>query len=253
MSRILARVLGDPAGPTPVRPRLPTLFEPGLDLVPEQEDIAAAAARPDGSPSPRPEPARAPDDLAPGRPPVPGDRASAGQPAAEHRPLAASSPSGGPAGPVRRSLPPGAPPPDGAAASRPGGARQAHPVRPESALAPARPPAIPTAAVRPVSADGAARAIRPAPPAGPAPAAAAVRVPVHPRQLPDGDQAAPRRPATRAARGGASAEPVVHISIGRVEIRAPRADAPRAERPARQPRPAAPDLSEYLQRRGKQR
>lgn len=59
-----------------------------------------------------------------------------------------------------------------------------------------------------------------------------------------------------AARGGVhqgAAEPVVRISIGRVEIHADRADAPRPSRPASRPRQPALDLAEYLRRRGGQR
>ena len=40
MSRILARALGGPAGPDPVRPRLPTRFEPGLEMASGPELVA---------------------------------------------------------------------------------------------------------------------------------------------------------------------------------------------------------------------
>ena len=54
MSRILARALGGGAGPDPVRPRLPTRFEPGLEMASAPELVAGqpeAGGREDLEPS----------------------------------------------------------------------------------------------------------------------------------------------------------------------------------------------------------
>jgi hypothetical protein len=259
MSRILGRVLGDPAGPDLVRPRLPMLFEPGLGVAAGPDDIAAEAVHPGGSPSVPADGPQAPAGPAAGPPAVPGNL-TGGWPLAAGTPLvvpswpsfAESARAPGPAGPY--------PPEDAAPAhpglprqAHPGLPRQAHPVRPEPALPPAPSPAPPPATDPGPAAPG-TNPVRPAPRPGLAPMAA----------LPP--MAAPAAVAHRAAespaaghlaageaRGAPDAEPVVHISIGRVEIRADRAVPPPAERRASRPRPAAPDLSEYLKRRGRAR
>jgi hypothetical protein len=255
MSRILARALGEAAGPGPVRARLPMLFEPGLDLAADQEEITAVRAG--STPSAGPQPTQTPTVPVAQPPPVPPDLPMSPSPAAEHGPLAAPAPSW-PAGfrppvPVRPPAPARPKPPEDAAAAQPGRPWQAHPIRPE--LSGSTPPAVTgPQAPRLHPPDTVARAIRPAPPTGQAPGTAAHRVPVHPRPLPDGSPAAAARPpAGREARRTANAEPVVHISIGRVEIRADRAAARPPERQTGRPRSAAPDLSEYLQRRGRPR
>jgi hypothetical protein len=61
-----------------------------------------------------------------------------------------------------------------------------------------------------------------------------------------------RQPGTSRQRrqaGRENPEPVVRISIGRVEIRADGADAPRPRRQAARTRQPALELSEYLRRR----
>jgi hypothetical protein len=73
-------------------------------------------------------------------------------------------------------------------------------------------------------------------------------------QLPDPRLApALRRTGPRNAHRLAEAEPTVHITIGQVEIRADRGAAARPARPAGKPRRVAPELSEYLQQRGRRR
>lgn len=249
MSRILGRVLGDQAGPDLVRPRLPMLFEPGLGVAAGPDDIAMEAVDPGSSPS---VPADGPQAPA-GPAAVPGHLTGGWPPAAAGMPVL-SWPS--PARPARAPGPTGSYPPEDAATADSGRPRQAHPVRPELALPPAPSPAqAPATGPRP-----AAPGTDPVMP-GPRPGLTPMAAP-----LPMATLAAPAHPARRAAespaarhlaageaRGAPDAEPVVHISIGRVEIRADRAAPPPAERRASRPRPAAPDLSEYLKRRGRPR
>jgi hypothetical protein len=230
------------------------LFEPGLDLAAGREARQDRAA---DAPSADAEPTETAADLASKPPPVASDLPTLGRPHAGHGPSDAGhgpSDAPSPAWPaesgqadlVRLTTLGGPQPPESAAPAPPGRPRPPHPVFPGSALRPrsfAAEPAVP-----PRPAHSAAEAILPVPPTGQEPAAP--RAPARLRHPPDGNPAAAsRRSAAREAR----AEPVVHISIGRVEIRADRAAAPRPERQASRLRPAAPDLSEYLQRRGQRR
>ena len=250
MSRILSRALGDPAGPDAVRPRLPTMFEPGLDLAGEPgpgataglDDVAAEPVRGAGALATHPDMPRNLADPAPGPRLVLHDSPRARQSAVEHKPTLAPSPSPRiepDRGPVPAGLPPA------------GDAWLAHPVRPRQVLPPLASSAGP-AAPRSRPAGSAARAIVPILPPGPAPALAPSE-PARPRQLPDASPApAPRRSAARQASGAAHAEPTVHISIGRVEIRASQAAAQQQRRASR-PRLPSPDLADYLRQRGRQR
>jgi hypothetical protein len=61
----------------------------------------------------------------------------------------------------------------------------------------------------------------------------------------------PTRGERRAAETEPAARPpVVNITIGRIEVRAPAASAARPSRPARAPSPAPESLADYLKRRG---
>ena len=268
MSRILARVLGGPAGPDPILPRLPTRFEPGLEMTTAPEPLAY-----------EPE-AAGPEDLEPSGPAA-GDRAvgtisAAGRLSARQEPTdpAAGPPAAGPSSPGVRPVP-GDQPPSGSApvlpagsGGRPGAAgparrRDEGPPRPDRPWPayPVRPAAaIPELAEPPAPALGppesAADRVAPVRPADQAPTAAVRPEPASPRRRPDPGAgpgwAAPRR-AARPVQGQAEAEPAVHITIGQVEIRAAAGSRPPAARPAAKPRRVAPDLSEYLQRRGQRR
>lgn len=255
MSRILGRVLGDPAGPDLVRPRLPMLFEPGLGVAAEPDDIAMEAVHPDGSPSGPADGPQAPAGPAAGPPAVPGHMTGGWPPAAAGTPRPVPSrPS--PAEPARVPGPAGSYLPEDAATAHPGRPRQAHPVRPEPAFPPAPSPAPPPAAGPRPAAPG-TNPVMPGERPGLAPMAAllpmaALAAPAHPARRAAENPAAGHL-AAGEARGAPDAEPVVHISIGRVEIRADRAAPPPAERRASRPRPVAPDLSEYLKRRGRPR
>lgn len=331
MSRVLGRALRPGDGPAPVRPRLPALFEPGLDLV-------RAAAGPEQLPAP--ELAEEKDhqdnqqlqngswlspagpDLAGGgapgaEPGIPGTSATAG-----YRPAAGSaraSAQGGVPDRARRSTRmPGYPirPANGtdagdypfAGPAAPGaaaGGSAAWPSPTADAESASAAPSAPSAGAggrasssfwrSPQRLDRPAADAAGGPSAGPlAPGAGEVTPagaasawwPAPGRWL----AAAPRlhrdarqHGASQHGAGGegvgqhsvdpgsvdpgspgqggvalgrvrpAAAEPVVRISIGRVEIRADRADAPRPPRPASRPRPPALDLAEYLRRRGGQR
>ena len=283
MSRILARVLGVHAGPEPVRPRLPSLFEPGLDMVtgpglpagePEAAEPETAGRETAGRETAGRETA--------GRETAGRETAGRDRKAAGHR---GARPGGGwPLWGGRRH----AGHFTGGAAERPAGAGAlgARAAVGQAGLAGHAASARPSAAKRApagtaarapgpsrVGAPAAGRAARTsaAPagqhgrpgrtgyqPADQAPAAAAHREPTRRRQLPELSPApggrpgwpAPRRAVPRPVQDPAGAEPAVHITIGQVEIRADRAAEPPAARPARQPRRVAPDLSDYLQRRG---
>ncbi len=258
MSRILARVVDGLAGPGSVRPRLPTLFEPGLDIAtgPEDgankaDDLGSEPASAASSPAARLNVPPIPADPAPELPPVARTLPGIRQPAVKHGP---------PAGPSLSSLIEPVRQPVLAGPHRLAEAGPAHPVRPQPAH-PVRPqPALPTPASlaeppapRPRPLDSVADTKRRITPLDQAPLLTGRREPV-PSYQPDTSLApAPRRSAARQASGVASDEPTIHIAIGRVEIRADRAAAPQPEHPASRRRPAAPDLSEYLQRRGRPR
>ena len=274
MSRILARVLGVHAGPEPVRPRLPSLFEPGLDMVtgpglPAGEPEAAepetagretagretagretagretAGRETAGRETAGRETVRQLDIAAPG--PAAGglsggdvamrDISPAARPNDPLEPVRSvpEPPSARPGSPGMRPAPGHQPPSVPPPVPRPG-----HPVRPASALPrlaepPAPQPRLPGSTAGPVA---------PVRPADRAPAAAAHREPTRRRQLPELSPApggrpgwpAPRRAVPRPVQDPAGAEPAVHITIGQVEIRADRA----AEPPGRTPGAPAP-------------
>jgi hypothetical protein len=289
MSRILARALGGPAGPDPVRPRLPTRFEPGLEMAsapelvagepeaggredlepsgPAAGDRAGGVIGPAGRSEPR-EPAdpRAGSPLAgPGSPvvrPGPGHQSRGGPASVLPAGPGGGSGSGGPGGGS------GSGGLDGRAGSGgPGGGagtggldrpQDGDPRRRErSAPAyPVRPaPAIPELAEPPAPPGSAAGSIAPVWPADQLPAAAMSTGPARPDPGAGPGWAAQRR-AARPGPGHAAAEPAVHITIGQVEIRADRAAGEpgrTAARPGGRARRVAPDLSEYLQRRGQRR
>jgi hypothetical protein len=265
MSRVLARVLDTPAGPGSVRPRLPTLFEPGLDIATGPEDGATGrddVVRELVPAASQPTPARlnmpsGPADPAGELPSVALIVPFREQPAAEPRSPAWPSPSALTAGGSLASGPPwpvtaGPGRPEDAGPVRPVPPQPAHPVRPELTL-PEPMYLAGQAAPRPWPLGGGANAIMPTTPADQAPPPARSER-VRARYQPDADPApAPRRSPAQHAHGTAAAEPTVHIAIGRVEIRADHAPPPQPERPVRRHRPAGPDLSEYLQRRGRPR
>src|SRR5579864_1508896 len=133
MSRILTRLLGESTGPGPVRARLPMLFEPGLDLAADREDVAAHQVSAAGAPSARREPGETRAVALTGPPRVAADLAFPQPPAAEPGPSAAASPSGPAESRSAARIRPAAPgrpqPAQDAAPAHPGRARQAHPVR----------------------------------------------------------------------------------------------------------------------------
>jgi len=271
MSRILARVLGGSAGPDPILAGPPPRFEPGLEMAAgpgltaeEAEAAGPTDLEPSGPAGERAvrvvSPAARLDDLPTDSRPEPPP---AGPSWPDGRPEPGPQPPGAPApGPARR--PGRAEPsrPEEAGSPRPSRPRPAYPVRP----APAFPDLAEASAAQPRPPGRTADPAAPVRPADRAPAAAAIRErrePTGQRRRPDPGPApdgrpgpaAPRR-AARQVPGRTEAEPVVHITIGQVEIRADRAaagGAAPAGRPAARPRRVAPDLSEYLQRRGKQR
>ena len=297
MSRILARALGGPAGPDPVRPRLPTRFEPGLEMASAPELVAgqpeadggedlelsgpAAGDRAGGviGPAGRWSEPREPADPRAGSP-LAGPGSPAGRPGPGHQPRGGPAPvlpagpgggSGGPdgsAGSGRLDGGAGSDGPGGGAGSDGpgGGAGTGGLARPQDAdprrrerSAPAYPvrpaPAIPELAEPPAPAGSAAGSVAPVWPADQLPAAAMSTGPA--RSDPgEGPGWAAQRRAARPGPVHAAAEPAVHITIGQVEIRADRA-AGEPGRPAARPggraRRVAPDLSEYLQRRGQRR
>jgi len=307
MSRILARVLGDPGGPASIRPRLPMMFEPGLDLAPGPDlpapgsqgryDVgepgvggpwagepgagepgggedtgASSAAAADAPARPGAWPSTPGDPVRPRLPAMfehglglasgPRPRATdslgrygagepgAGQDAHESEGVAVEEP-GRPR--ARHSEPddpmrsPGMAEAAGADAAMAGPGRpiQAHPVRPAGthvAGALAWPSAHGGADVAPPATVSLAEL---------AAGQAAAAQPARQYLSPDPRMTAAAR--ERRAASPASAEPVVRISIGRVEIRADRTDAPRPARPAARPRQPGVELSEYLRRRGGRR
>jgi len=251
MSRVLARVLRGIPDQGSVRPRLPALFEPGLDILTQTVVVPAEA---DDVVPPPPglsagPPAMALYALPPTARPSPETPLAAralldmDEPALEQG-APAKSPQSPPFDPI---LPPVRGPRRREDASVP------HLVHPEPApvrRAPRQPvrrePALPTPAsvaepraFRRQRPDDAA-AITPMTPADQPPPVR--REPGRRRHEPYTSHAAPARQVADVA----NAEPTVHITIGQVEIRAER--TPQPARPARR-RQAAPDLSEYLQRR----
>ena len=230
------------------------LFEPGLGVAAGPDDITMEAAHPDGSPSVPADGTQPPAGPASGPPAAPGQPTGGWPPAAAGTPLPVPSwPS--PAEPARAPGPAGSYLPEDAAIgrSRPPAAGASGPPR---ARAPAR--ASPAAGGWPAPGGSlGTNPVRPGPRPGLAPMAAllpmaAPAAPAYPAR-PAAESPAAGHLAAGEARGAPDAEPVVHISIGRVEIRADRAAPPPAERRASRPRPAAPDLSEYLKRRGRPR
>ena len=290
MSRILARALGGPAGPDPVRPRLPTRFEPGLEMASGPELVAGepeAGGREDLEPSGPAAGDRAGGVIGPaGRWSEPREPADprAGSPLAGsgsgspvvwpgpgHQPRGGPAPvlpagqGGGSGGLVgwAGSDGPGGGGGSGGLDGRAGSSGLARPQdadprrRERSAPAyPVRPaPAIPELAEPPAPAGSAAGSVAQVWPADQLPAAAMSTGPARPDPGQGPGWAAQRR-AARPGPVHAAAEPAVHITIGQVEIRADRAAGEPgrlAARPGGRARRVAPDLSEYLQRRGQRR
>ena len=282
MSRILARATGAWGGQPTLRPRLPLLFEPGLDVRAPGDDGEpaaewAAASAWDGPPgtadaepdsegaaggTPADQGAADPGAFGPGWPDGDGSgqerQAAAGRAArSAMTPRNPARPAGSPRLRDVSGIGAGAVPAAGsapAAVTRPDAARPARAARFQPASH--RPagqgprPGDDQAAAGP---DGRrSYPVRPVPHGdGPGPAPAALDLPHAPAwpAWPAGPAAA----AMSAAAPGLSAAPVVRIEIGRVEIRAepapPRpAAASQSGRPASRRRPA-PDLAEYLKRR----
>jgi hypothetical protein len=244
LARLAARAIG---GEATLAPRLPSLFEPAphAPTLPTVDDGAAATARhataPADDASPAAEPLRPPRAL----PPMQDDalrQTPVAQPATRLPPPAAAPVSDRAMPVTAHAAPPATPTP-----ALPAVARHA---APRPAPAHAEPPAA--APVLPRQTRIAPSRIEAASPPGgsllppPTPVFAAPRsAPARDRS----DHAATirPRPAAAANRTPATSEPVVHVSIGRLEVRA----APAAATPPRrrvEPRPAS--LDDYLRQRG---
>ena len=249
MSDFLDRILGVP-DPAAVRPRIRSAFEPGP---------APAGPWPE------------PDDLdltdIPGQAEnrgTPGDQAGGkvtGWPATppgagKHAPRpvrpAVSGPAGLPAGDSARPSPPRPAPvplaghpalPPGHPASAPGG-RPPPPALPAAPSHPAAPPSPQPPASRPWPAllpEVPLRGlVRPHPASPPLAATPAARTAVRARVTGEGSRREPVRPAD---------ETTVHITIGRLEVRAPSRPAGEASGSSRPTRSPAVPLEEYLRRR----
>lgn len=279
MSRILARVLGDPGGPAPVRPKLPMMFEPGLDLVPGpamltpgsegRSDVGAPSAGDPGTDGSGTG-GRGSGADAPGV----GADAGASNAAAADTPAHPRSWPAVPSHPVRIRVP-GHQPAWRSARDDP--MRSPHAAADPATTWSGDGPAAEVDA----AGSGPARPVRRHPgwlagtqvpgelaggsPAGEADVAGSPSMPRaelaagHAVAAPPARQSEPPDPATiapareRRAVRTAAAEPVVRISIGRVEIRSGRADAPGPVRPVARPRQPGVELSEYLRRRSGQR
>lgn len=243
LARLAARAIG---GEATLAPRLPSRFEPlpHAPILPTVDDDTAATARHATAPAddtpPAVEPLHPPRTL----PPMHDD---ALRPARAEQPMT-SVPS-----PTVASVPDRAIPATVRAAS------PATPPMTVSIATPARMPAPELAHAEPVmSPPVQPRQIRIAPPrveaVSPPSGSLLPSAPVFasPRSEPArdrSDHAATIRPRPTAAanRTPATSEPVVHVSIGRLEVRA----APAAAAPARrrdEPRPAS--LDDYLRQRG---
>lgn len=246
MSRLLDRELGDRSDA--VRPRLPSLFEPGLlSLTPPETDTddleadapaSRVSSRPMAAPPPAGEPPGPPPTTG-GRPPAP---AQAPQPLHQDRAPSDESPTAD-----RPATPPRLPP------ARTGRPDDEIP-QPGSDRSPAPPPAPPLRRrePEPPAAAHPALAFRPAP--APSPATPTSSREREPRADRDPHRATVRRPRpapVAATPHPAPAAPVVKISIGRVEVRAGAPSEIHPE-PRRRPAPRSTprlSLSDYLQTR----
>lgn len=272
MSRVLDRATGSGSTQPRLRPRLPTLFEPGLDLRPALPDtgpspmtadhgrpaaVTSAAAGPGVPESPAfrglPPVTASPDGPAAGWP-RPGAGLSAAQaPPGTGTPWPGGFGFGGPGGADDPDLPIS------------GGRAWSHPVRPPRM--PATGDIRPAVNARPGPAAQPATDTVPVVPAGrrKRPPAAAIRPAPHREHVEQAsdvslahsaahDRDSDAGPDSPARAGTVSAAPVIRIEIGRVEVRADRAAGhepaqPRSERSAGR-RQSAPELAEYLKRRG---
>lgn len=246
LDRLTARAVG---GEATLAPRLPSLFEPAqhAPILPPANDGTEALQRRNAMPS---------SEAAPAATPLRPPHATSPVQAEALRPAPIAQPAAQMPTPRATSVPAQAPP----------------------AALPAMSPTTPTTAMPTVARDG-------VPQPGPAHAASAAATPVQalqtriaathaaaepvpggsllpppapvfamPRSAPEpaqaGHAAALRLRAAQAANPvvAATREPVVHVSIGRIEVRA----APAATTPARrrdEPRPTS--LDDYLRQRGK--
>lgn len=240
LDRMAARAIG---GDATLAPRLPSLFEP-LQRAPIMPslDEGEAPARPHDALAAAP-PAH--DIANPPRSPVPA-RASIEPPAAHVTPAPrAPLPTPARAATERpRELlqpPPAAASPARASAAEPA-ATPSVPARPTASLSPLPPRQV---RVAPARQEAARRAPVPGGALLPAPSPVFATTPAA------SASPGPRRTvqaAAHAERAVATTEPVVHVSIGRLEVRA----APAAAAPPRRregPRPGS--LDDYLRQRGK--
>ncbi|MFE0134834.1 hypothetical protein ACFWY6_25180 [Streptomyces sp. NPDC059037] len=279
MSDFVGRLLGAP-GPR-LRPQLPTLFDPGATRL-RTPDASLPVAEEETAPAlPYEAPHPAPHSLSPaGSPPQPlpltppeGMEDPAGSPvrdpaAASHR---AASPAGqapqsrrtaigagspAPMAAKRSALPTAEPAPADGDTSDVWSSGAVHP-SPPTALAPGAPAAVSGAQLPPAEAS----LVRPADAPEPVPPSAAppaLAYPVHATPTP-GHQGHPVRPVRTALPGGpprpvtgpdgapdGAAEPVVRITIDRLEVRTAPQPAPPARARRRQPRLG---LDEYLRGR----
>lgn len=243
LARLAARAIG---GEAMLAPRLPSLFEPSphAPILPTVDDDTAATARhataPAGDTPSAAEPLHPPRAL----PPMHDDalrQAPVAQPATR-LPAPAATPMPDYAMPVTtHAVPPATPP-----TALPVVAHQAAPWP-----APAHAESLAATPVQP-------RQTRIAPPrveaVSPPSGSLLPSAPVFasPRSAPARDRSDPAaairpRPTAAASRTPAMSEPVVHVSIGRLEVRA----APATTTPTRrrdEPRPAS--LDDYLRQRG---
>jgi len=243
LDRLAARAIGSE---TALAPRLPSLFEPlqRAPIMPLPDQGEAPLHRREAAPAAPQPPAIAASPRAPAHAREPGEPPAATRVASREpqhaAPSAARTAAVAPREPVRplsRAVPPvrtgvaepvGKPP----APEHPAALHAPIPPQP-SRMVPARKEAVPMPAPTGV--------LLPAP----APVfAASGAAPTRPER-----SVAARAAAAQSGRGAASAtEPVVHVSIGRLEVRAAPATAAPAQR-REGPRPSS--LDDYLRQRGK--
>jgi hypothetical protein len=241
LARLAARALGAPAPMTgnpaaAIRPRLPLRFEPEAGLPPPPEEGLDPAGpiplRPASDPAPRTGDLRAPDRSAPSSPATP-----VGQ-----TPTAA---------PLRRPPPPpDIPPADRRAPSPkpPPGTTPVAATRPVIAAAQETPPVRPAPAMAPPAAQGAPQLAPPAPSRRAIPTPPA---PLQPLREPPLFRPAPFASLPDPPKGHPpllqpEAPPDIVIHIGRIDVAAPSAPAPRPAPPASR----TTDLGDYLRGRG---
>lgn len=258
MSRILDRELATAPG-TVVRPRLPSLFEPGLLRLRTDLDLETDDIRRERRPLGRRDDEPAGDPIAPAAGPT-----RSGRTPDELRPPRTGAPSG--SSPVVGR--PVVLPPENAPHEHPaaGTRRRAPETGVETPRAGVPGPDTPQGHARPLpattdeerrDAGHPRRPVRPTPstPAEPERRPAAVAVPARDRTLPqegrpDGGARTVSRPEQGLVPPPTPLAPVVRITIGRVEVRSGRSEAPRPEVPTPAPRRTPRlTLSEYLDRR----